>query len=280
MGSFPKNLCETHQLGAATGEWLVRALQVPGFAASHTRVAGYSDARFGYAFVRHDPGFSQVLACIDGEGEVLVDGGWQGCGPGQAYLTAPHALCAYRVRPGGRWRVCWVLYEEPANLPATEAGLPPRLVPADAAGLHLAIEGLCHEVGGEAEPAALEFWAALMHRHVWRILQPGGGDPRLGQLWMAVRRDLGGDWDVRRMARQAGLGPESLRRLCLRHVGRPPLSHLTRMRMLHAADLLACTREKIASISSRVGYDDAFAFSHAFKREIGMPPSHYRQQHR
>jgi AraC-like DNA-binding protein len=49
--------------------------------------------------------------------------------------------------------------------------------------------------------------------------------------------------------------------------------------MLFAADLLTCTREKISCISARVGYEDAFAFSNAFKREMGLPPSLYRSKH-
>jgi AraC-like DNA-binding protein len=276
MDRVPKNLCEIHSLGPATHEWLVGTRQVPAFHLTHTRVAGYSEAQHGYEFVRHSPVFSQVLACIGGEGEVLIDGRWQRCPAGLAYVTAPRALCAYQVRPRGRWQVCWVLYEEVMQLPALEAGQAPRLVRADATGLHLAIEGLCHEAGAEAEQGAMEFWAALVHRQVLRILQPAGGDPRLSQLWSAVRHDLGGAWDLSRMAKCAGMSQESLRRLCLRYVGRPPLSHLAHLRMLFAADLLSCTREKIASIAARAGYGDAFAFSTAFKRVMRMPPSRYR----
>jgi transcriptional regulator GlxA family with amidase domain len=113
---------------------------------------------------------------------------------------------------------------------------------------------------------------------VRRILQPAGGDPRLSQLWSAVRGDLGGTWDLARMARCAGMSQEALRRLCLRQAGRPPRSHLTRLRMQFAADLLCCTEEKIAAIAARVGYGDAFAFSNAFKRELGTPPSRYRSR--
>jgi transcriptional regulator GlxA family with amidase domain len=183
------------------------------------------------------------------------------------------------VPPRGRWQVCWVLYEEKNRLPTLEAGVAPRLVRADAKGLRLAIEGLCHEAAGEAEPAALELGAALVHRHVTRMLEPGTTDPRLAQLWQTVRHDLGGVWNLERMARNAGVSQESLRRLCLQHVERPPLAHVTRLRMQCAADLLGSTNEKIASIAARVGYEDAFAFSNAFKRELGLPPSHYRARH-
>lgn len=278
MDRVPKNLCEIHSLGPATGEWLVGLRQVPAFRHTHTRVVGHSDAGRGYAFVRHDPIFSQILACTGGEGEVLVDGGWRRCPAGFAYLTAPRALCAYHVRPGRRWQVCWALYEEANRLPSLPGGAAPRLVQVDAQGLHLAIEGLCHEASGVAEPSALEFWAALVHGQVLRALQPAGGDPRLSQLWSAVRGDLGGTWDLARMARCANMSQEALRRLCLLQADRPPRSHLTRLRMQFAADLLSCTEEKIAAIAARVGYGDAFAFSNAFKRELGAPPSRYRSR--
>lgn len=276
MDRIPKNLCETHLLGPTTREWLVVERQVPAFHFTRTRAAGYSAARPGYEFVRHHPEFSQILACTGGEGDVLIGDAWRRCPAGFAYVTAPRALCAYHVRPGGRWRVCWVLYEECVKLPSIDPGDPPRLVQMEAIGLNLAIEGLCHEAGGEAEPATLDVWAALLHRQVLRLLQPGGGDPRLGQLWAAVRHDLAGAWNLERMARVAGVSEESLRRLCLRYFGRPPLSHLTHLRMRFAADLLSCTAEKITSIAGRAGYGDAFAFSNAFKREIGVPPSRYR----
>ena len=77
MDGIPKNLREIHSLGPATREWLVREGQVPAFERTQTFVAGYSDAGRGYAFVRHQPAFSQLLACIGGEGLALVDGRWQ-----------------------------------------------------------------------------------------------------------------------------------------------------------------------------------------------------------
>ena len=117
-----------------------------------------------------------------------------------------------------------------------------------------------------------------MQREVMRILQPGPNDPRLSQLWLKVRQDLGGVWDLQRMANSSGMSYESLRRLCQKYTGRAPLSQLTHLRMLFAADLLACTQEKISSIAARVGYEDAFAFSNAFKREMGQPPSRYRSR--
>lgn len=280
MGATPRNIRETHSLGARTREWLVSSRQVPGFGATHTRVAGFSEARDGYEFVRFSPAFSLILICEQGEGLALVDGAWRRFPAGQAYVTAPRALHAYHVRPKGRWRVHWVIFEESASLPTLEPGRKPRLISVDATGFRLAVEGLCHESAGKADQAVMGFWAALVDRMVWRILESEMGEPRLDQLWLAIREDVGGTWNLRRMARCIGMSEENLRRLCHRHVHRSPMSHLTYLRMLAAADLLCHSTEKIASIAARTGYGDAFSFSTAFKREMGMPPMRFRATNR
>lgn len=269
-------LCEIHSLGKSTREHLVGARQVKCLSTSRILFAGFTDAGPGYRFVRHSPDFHQILACTGGEGRVFLDNRWHSCPAGFAYLTASRSYCAYEIKPGSRWQLCWLIYGQQAILPDLAERAPPRLVQADTRGLQHAIAGLCHEASTEADPAALELWSALVHRQSLRVLQPGDTDPRLEKLWLLVRHDLGGSWDLQRLARTAGLSAESLRRLCLTHHGAPPLTHLTRLRMQYAADLLACTREKISAIAERVGYDDAFAFSNAFKRVLGQPPSRHR----
>jgi AraC-like DNA-binding protein len=271
---------ETHSLGRKTREWMVSSRDVPGFGATHTRIAGYTEARAGYEFVRHSPGFSVILVSERGEARAWVDGEFRRFPPGWAYITAPRALNAYHIAPGSRWRLHWALYEETAQLPTVEAGRKPRLIPVDATGFRLAVEGLCHENAGHAEPAVLQFWAALVDRMVWRLLESEMGEPRLDRLWLAVREDVAGAWDLRRMSRRIGMSEENLRRLCHRHVRRSPMAHLTHLRMLAASGLLCHTHEKIASIAARVGYSDGFSFSTAFKREMGMGPQRYRAVNR
>jgi AraC-like DNA-binding protein len=276
MAVLLKNLREIHRLGAATREWLVSSRRVPALGGSHTRIAGYTEARAGYTFVRHDPHFSMILVTESGEGRVWIDGGWQPCPAGHAYLTAPRAACAYHIKPGSRWRLHWVIYEEAANLPSMEPGRAPRLLRVEATGLRHAVEGLCHENAGRGDPAVLGFWATLVDRMALRVLETESSDPRLDRLWLAVGEDLGSPWTLPRMARVAGMGEENLRRVCQGQLRCPPMAHLARLRMLMAADLLCHTQEKIASVAARLGYSDAFAFSTAFKRIMGHSPKRFR----
>ena len=92
-----------------------------------------------------------------------------------------------------------------ASLPTLEPGRKPRLVPVDGTGFRLAVEGLCHENAGKADQGVMGLWASLVDRMVWRILESEMGEPRLDQLWLAVREDVGGTWNLRRMARCIGM---------------------------------------------------------------------------
>jgi hypothetical protein len=107
-----RKLRDIHSLGPATREWLVSSAQVSGLASNGITYAGFSEARRGYEFLRRSPPFSMILACEQGEGDVLIDGGWRRCTEGQAYVTSPGCFHAYRIRPGCVWRVSWVLYGE------------------------------------------------------------------------------------------------------------------------------------------------------------------------
>jgi AraC-like DNA-binding protein len=58
------------------------------------------------------------------------------------------------------------------------------------------------------------------------------------------------------------------------------MQHLTFLRMQRAAELLFSTDEKVARIAEQVGYSDPFAFSVAFKKWTGCPPSEFRELRR
>jgi len=276
-----KDLCETHELGPATREWVVASERIADRGVQHARFVGYTEAGRNYRFVRHAPDFAMVLVTESGEGLVWVDGLWQSCSADHAYITAPRASHAYHIKPGGRpWRLHWAIYREQSLLPSLEPGASPRLVQVEATGFRHAVEGFRHEKSSRADPSVLSLWAALVDHATLRLLDADHGDPRLDRLWLAIRQDFGADWTLRRMARCVGLSEESLRRLCQQHLGISPMAQCTRMRMQAAADSLRHSEAKLESLAERFGYADAFSFSTAFRRIWGVPPSRYRAQSR
>ena len=68
-----------------------------------------------FEIVRTALGGSYFLSCFGGLGEVLVNGRWEPCGPGQAFLLSPGTLHAFRTVAGGQWDFCWVRYRERAG---------------------------------------------------------------------------------------------------------------------------------------------------------------------
>jgi len=84
-------------------------------------------------------------------------------------------------------------------------------------------------------------------------------------------------WTLVTLARTAELSRTTFATRFRALVGETPFAHLTRWRMALAKELL---REQptstLAAIAARVGYADEFAFSTAFRREVGDPPGTYR----
>lgn len=102
------------------------------------------------------------------------------------------------------------------------------------------------------------------------------GDKTVGPALHALHERPELPWTVAELAATAGVSRAALARRFTTLVGEPPLTYLTGRRMSLAADLLHDPTTPITTVGQRVGYTDAFAFSTAFKRHHGMPPSAYR----
>ena len=59
-------------------------------------------------------------------------------------------------------------------------------------------------------------------------------------------------------------------------VGEPPMSYVTRWRMHVALEWLRQDDHTVAQAASRLGYGSEAAFSRAFRRIVGVPPSSVR----
>jgi AraC-like DNA-binding protein len=85
------------------------------------------------------------------------------------------------------------------------------------------------------------------------------------------------DWTVQELAGVACLSRSAFAERFSHVMGTPPLGYLTRHRMRLAARHLATSGYSVSRIAEQVGYGSEAAFSQAFKREYGMPPSAWRE---
>ncbi|KAB2860222.1 MAG: AraC family transcriptional regulator [Anaerolineae bacterium] len=82
-------------------------------------------------------------------------------------------------------------------------------------------------------------------------------------------------WTVKELADAAALSRSAFSARFTELVGEPPMTYLTRWRMLRATRLLK-NEVRTDTIAEMLGYESEAAFRKAFKREIGIPPAQYR----
>ena len=86
------------------------------------------------------------------------------------------------------------------------------------------------------------------------------------------------DWTVEELARQTGLSRSTLAERFNGMVGMPPMQYLAKWRMQIAWGLLSTGRVTMGTIAEETGYGSEAAFSRAFKRMVGIPPTAWRHR--
>lgn len=226
-----------------------------------------------FYFWRPSPDIHQVLVVTKGNGAGLVGSRWTTLREGLAYLTPANTPHLYRAI--GDWEVCWCMLKKDA-FPDFH-GLP--IIRQTNSNLwKCMLSGILEESIGTPSPLQMERWVELIHHECAQIIKEPK-DQRLWRLWGEVLDHLDASWDLSRLARASGLNRETLRQRCVEEVGVTPMAYVTHLRMRHATSLLE-SGHKVEVVARMVGYENAFAFSVAFQRLMGAPPSKFRRRAR
>jgi AraC-like DNA-binding protein len=105
-------------------------------------------------------------------------------------------------------------------------------------------------------------------------------DPFVGRALGSLHRSPARSWTIESLARSVGLSRSALAERFTQFVGQPPMQYLTQWRMQLAANHLLSGMESVAVIANRVGYESEAAFSRAFKKSVGVPPTTWRSRRR
>ena len=103
-------------------------------------------------------------------------------------------------------------------------------------------------------------------------------EPFVGKALTAMHRSPAHAWTLESLAREIGLSRSALAERFTEFVGQPPMQYLANWRMQLAANYLLIGTDSIATIAERVGYESEAAFSRAFKKTVGTPPSEWRKR--
>ncbi len=101
-------------------------------------------------------------------------------------------------------------------------------------------------------------------------------DDVVGPALELIHEEPARPWTVATLAAEVGVSRAGLARRFNTLVEQPPMAYLTSWRLTLAADLMREPDATVNSVSRKVGYGSAFAFSTAFKRLYGMSPQEYR----
>ncbi|MCA1217076.1 AraC family transcriptional regulator [Streptomyces sp. 8L] len=235
-------------------------------------------------------GRAHALAFGDAEppspGQVLSFDVWSGAPEGRAPApsdTTTSVLCGKYLSDGSRAHP--LLRELPDVLRVT-AGMGRH------DGLRAAVDLLARELatprtGGQSLVTGLLDAVFVYLLRAWLderpASAPGTGwrraltDPVCTAVLDALHGDPAFPWTLEGLSRLAGVSRATLSRRFAALAGQSPMAYLAWWRMVIAARLLSTSDAPLSEVAARVGYGSPFAFSHAFTREFGRPPTRFRR---
>jgi AraC family transcriptional regulator, transcriptional activator of pobA len=164
-----------------------------------------------------------------------------------------------------------------------------RVPEADAPRFDALLDLLREEVEQPARPESAELRrhllsAALLWAQRWREAQLEGGgatsaDVQLHREFVdTLERDFTSNHEARHYAAELGVTTGTLSRTLTRLTGRTTKQLILERVLLEAARLLRFSDLSVKEIADRLGFNDQFAFSRAFKRQRGEAPLDLRNR--
>jgi len=92
----------------------------------------------------------------------------------------------------------------------------------------------------------------------------------------AIHLNPSADWNLDSLAKTMRGSRSAFAERFTRVVGETPAKYVLQVRMHHARQWLTRDKARISVVAQRLGYDSEASFSRAFKRVMGVPPSHFR----
>lgn len=104
-----------------------------------------------------------------------------------------------------------------------------------------------------------------------------GFDPRLAAAIRLMEGHLEAPLPVSAIAMRAGVSARTLETIFNRAIGETPGAYYLRLRLNAARRLVLDSSDSMAEIAARNGFSSPAAFSRAFARAFGQPPTHMRR---
>jgi AraC family transcriptional activator of pobA len=241
----------------------------------------------------HRHAYHELIWVREGSGRHLIDGQSVDFGPRTLTLIAKGQIHQFARAEGVRGYVVrfddeWLSGSRRWLFAGQECT--PLTVPEEDAGRFDALLDLLRvELERPPGPESAELRrnllsAALLWAQRWRDAQLEGGgatgaDVELQRRFLeTLERDFSSSHEARHYASELGVTTGTLSRTLTRLTGRPTKQLIMERVLLEAARLLRFSDLSVKEIAGRLGFNDQFAFSHAFKRQRGEAPLDFRNR--
>ena len=278
----------------------ILAPDAPHLLVYHFLVEGYGIVRLGNEAIELEPGDVVVVPHGDAHEMCSAQGKAETLSEAMIAKLQTRDLSAMQAGGGGEVArfVCGFMVCDPLLCRPILQSLPPAFkvnLRSDRSGqwlentlLHLVEEAASQHAGSEAVLAKLSeaLFVDTLRRYLAGLPEQEVGwlaaarDPIIGKSLMLLHSRSPHPWTIAELAREVGLSRSSLVERFTRYLSEPPMAYLIRWRLKLAARALASTSRGVAEIAEDVGYESEAAFNRAFKREFGLPPARYRNEHR
>lgn len=222
---------------------------------------------------KHSHAEGQLLYAIAGVVSVTTDTGTWVVPPSRAVWLPPMVEHETASRAGVQFRSLLIDTAEMTGLPV--ACMVVEVTPL----LRELILKLAELAEGPASPALAEAVSRLLmlelsFQPVPALSLPIPKHAGLTQLCRQIRADIAGEFSVGEASDLLHMSRATFMRLFQRETGMSFGRWRQQARMLHALSLLA-EGNSILQVALECGYDSPSAFSAAFRRSLGQPPSAY-----
>ncbi len=217
-----------------------------------------------------------LIRTIRGAGVVhFADGSSCRAEPGEVLLLDNAAITGYGTEHE-EWQFCWFEFNDPAGA-AQE-----RRLTVPNRSWEIQFFGRLQELAGRSDAASARavselFGGYLLGLEAESERRQRQCDRRIAEVLDRIDRSAPRIPPVAELARQCNLCERRFRALFHQETGETPKQYCEKVRLRPAGHLLLEGSRPVKEIAAMLGYPSQFAFSAAFRKCYGVPPSRYRR---
>lgn len=229
-----------------------------------------------------------LILNLETEVSLLLDGLMMRLAPGQALLVFPFQAHRYLGQKGKKLTWLFITFELGETELLEDMRNRPVEIPSDLRALAELLlaeyeEARRSQKTADEVAALLSYFLLRLSRECrrtavvqWEAHLPLPSHRLVQRATRSIVSRLDKPISVRQLAEELAVSGGYLRNCFCRVLGLPVTVYIRRTRIYAACALLSRTESNITEIAEKCGFSSVYAFSRAFAREMGRPPTRYR----